>query len=304
MLWKHSRRSRPWALENAGRLARRARRGGKPCPLPRLEFLEPRLTPTGNIAVTNALAVDGNGNPLTSISAGQSIYIEVDFTTQNLPSDASYRIAYTVNGETLESGYITDGAGASGTGDWDYTWGQFIATPGENQVTVTVDPDHSVPDTTYTNDPMSFDFDASTLEVGSLSYSVAQIRAAYGINSIPDFGTETPNGSGQTIAIVDAYNDPTIVTDLDAFDQAMSMSGNSGPTLYQANGPASSILTVYNQEGVNITSLIAGSGEHGVPSVDSTGGWEGEETMDVEWAHAIAPGARYRPDRVQWHGRV
>ena len=104
------------------------------------------------------LAVDGNGNPLTSISAGQSIYIEVDFTTQNLPSDASYRIAYTVNGETLESGYITDGAGASGTGDWDYTWGQFIASPGENQVTVTVDPDHSVPETTYANNTMSFSF--------------------------------------------------------------------------------------------------------------------------------------------------
>ena len=28
------------------------------------------------------------------------------------------------------------------------------------------------------------------------------------------------------------------------------------------------------------------------PAADSTGGWEMEESLDVEWAHAIAPGAK------------
>ena len=81
--------------------------------------------------------------------------------------------------------------------------------------------------------------------------------AAYGINSIPNFGSATADGSGQTIAIVDAGNDPSIITDLDGFDQAMSLTTNSSETLYQQYGPASSILTVYNQSGTNITAHIA-----------------------------------------------
>src|ERR1700693_1141808 len=43
-------------------------------------------------------------------------------------------------------------------------------------------------------------------------YSPAQIRAAYGFNQL------SLNGAGQTIAIVDAYNDPTIKADLAKFD--------------------------------------------------------------------------------------
>lgn len=48
---------------------------------------------------------------------------------------------------------------------------------------------------------------------------------------------------------------------------------------------------MYNQTGTNITSTISTSGQNGVPSEDPTGGWEDEEALDVEWAHAIAPGA-------------
>ncbi len=124
------------------------------------------------------------------------------------------------------------------------------------------------------------------------SYNVAQIRSAYGINSIPNFGTAAADGSGQTIAVVDAYNDPSILTDLDGFDKAMSLTATSTQTLYQQYGAASAFVNVFNQSGKNITSILAASGSNGVPSVDPTGGWEGEETMDVEWAHAIAPGAK------------
>jgi hypothetical protein len=256
-----------------------------------LEYLEYRITPTGNIVLTNAFVVDSNDQPLTTINAGQKVYIEGDFTTRGLPSNASYRVAYTVNGLTLDSSYITYGAGKGGTQSWYEYWGNFMATAGENQVTVNVDPDQSVPETSYADNIMNFSFVASTPAVGSLSYTVSQIRDAYGVNSIPDFGSATPDGSGQTIAIVDAFNDPNILTDLDGFDQGMNLASNSSQTLYQAYGAASSILTVYNQIGTDITSQIANSGAGPVPAVDPTGGWEGEETMDVEWAHAIAPGA-------------
>src|SRR5689334_4944457 len=51
---------------------------------------------------------------------------------------------------------------------------------------------------------------------GSTAYSPQQIAAAYGINDI-SFSGVTGDGSGQTIAIVDAYSEPNIQADLDAF---------------------------------------------------------------------------------------
>src|SRR5689334_20934976 len=48
-------------------------------------------------------------------------------------------------------------------------------------------------------------------------FSPAQIRAAYGFDQIA-FGSATGDGTGQTIAIIDAYDDPTALVDLKAFD--------------------------------------------------------------------------------------
>ena len=121
---------------------------------------------------------------------------------------------------------------------------------------------------------------------------MAQIRDAYGLNSLPDFGSEVADGSGQTIPLDEADNDPDIMTELDGFDRAMSLTLDSTETLYQQYGPASSFVTVYNLSGANITPYIAQSGSNGVPAEDPTGHWEAEEAMDAEWQHAIAPGAK------------
>ena len=57
---------------------------------------------------------------------------------------------------------------------------------------------------------------------GPTGYTPAQIRAAYGINQITfNNGTVAGDGSGTTIAIVDAYNDPNIANDLHQFDLAV-----------------------------------------------------------------------------------
>ena len=82
---------------------------------------------------------------------------------------------------------------------------------------------------------------ASLADVG-LAYTPAQIRTAYGINSL------SLDGTGQTIAIVDAYDDPAIAQALDTYDSQFGLT-SSGPTLYQQYGPASSFLTVLNQNG-------------------------------------------------------
>ena len=93
------------------------------------------------------------------------------------------------------------------------------------------------------------------------------------------------DGTGQTIAIVDAYDDPSIFQALDAFDAQFGLTA-SGPTLYNQYGPASSFLTVLNQYG-QATSLPSTD-----PNGPGTDNWEVEEALDVEWAHAIAPGPR------------
>lgn len=252
-----------------------------------MEALETRLTPTGNIAITSISVVDANDHPLSTVNIGQWVYIQATFTTQNLPSNASYRASFMVNGLTLNTSSITWGASSAGMGSWIMYWGSFIATPGTNQVTVTLDPDPSVAETTYADNSMSSTFNAVAPAAGNfLTYTVAQIRAAYGINSISNFGAAAADGSGQTIALIEAGNEPTILTDLDGFDQAMSLTTTGAQSLYQQYGPASSFVNVYNRYGVNITANIGTSGQNGVPAKDPTGHWEGEETLDM--THAAA----------------
>ena len=56
-------------------------------------------------------------------------------------------------------------------------------------------------------------------------FSPSQITTAYGVNQITfKNGTISGNGQGQTIAIVDAYNDPNISSDLVKFDSQFGLS--------------------------------------------------------------------------------
>ncbi len=98
-------------------------------------------------------------------------------------------------------------------------------------------------------------------------YTPAQIKKAYGISSVSLTGAVTGDGSGQTIAIVDAYNDPNISSDLATFDSKFSLS--APPSFVKESQTGST------------TSL---------PS--SNAGWDQEISLDVEWAHAIAPKAK------------
>src|SRR5262249_48404067 len=85
------------------------------------------------------------------------------------------------------------------------------------------------------------------------------------------FGDVRGDGSGQTIAIVDAYDSPTITQDLHAFDVAF---GLADPPNFR---------------------VVAEDGSTHYPGTDPSGrgtlNWETETALDVEWAHAMAPGA-------------
>jgi subtilase family serine protease len=122
-----------------------------------------------------------------------------------------------------------------------------------------------------------------------IGYTPAQIRQAYSFNGISfNSGTVSGNGSGQTIAIVEAYDDPSFV------DSTVNGSPNpafssSDLALFdrQFGLPDPPSFTKYNESGQ--TTGLPGTDPAGAGNAD--GNWEDEEALDIEWAHATAPGA-------------
>src|SRR5260221_5227505 len=71
--------------------------------------------------------------------------------------------------------------------------------------------------------PASHHATSAAASASIAGYTPAQIRKAYGFDQITLANGATGDGSGQTIAIVTAYNDPNIVSDLHAFDAGLGV---------------------------------------------------------------------------------
>jgi subtilase family serine protease len=94
--------------------------------------------------------------------------------------------------------------------------------------------------------------------------SPATIKAAY------NFSTSSTAGAGKTIAIVDAYDDPSAESDLGMFSSQYGL-----PACTTSNGCFQKV----DQRG-------------GTTYPRKDAGWALEISLDVQWAHAIAPGAK------------
>jgi subtilase family serine protease len=105
------------------------------------------------------------------------------------------------------------------------------------------------------------------LTPGVVCYDPFQIRHAYQIDKLIDKGL---TGKGYTIVIVDAFQSPTLADDLDVFDATYGLPDRS--LFFTQVAPDG--LTPFN------------------PNDDNMVGWSSEITLDVEWAHAIAPDAK------------
>lgn len=102
-------------------------------------------------------------------------------------------------------------------------------------------------------------------------YTPAQIRHGYGFDrALFNNGTIQGDGTGQTIAIIDAYDDTNIINDVTAFDRQFGLAGTD------ATGVGKFLTRVAPQG----------------KATDPSGGWQMEMALDVEWAHAMAPGAK------------
>lgn len=102
-----------------------------------------------------------------------------------------------------------------------------------------------------------------------VGFTPAQIQKVYGIDSLLASGN---NGAGQTVAIVDAYDDPNIASDLSAFSAEFN-------------------LPQMNEGGPTFTKVNEFGEPSPLPSASGTSGWSVEESLDVEWVHSIAPQA-------------
>jgi subtilase family serine protease len=96
-------------------------------------------------------------------------------------------------------------------------------------------------------------------------YSPRQLQAAYNLPAV--YGRKI-TGRGETIVIVDAFGSPTITRDLTHFD-----------TTYHLPAPPS--FKVISPVG-KVPAFV---------KTDNRKGWAAETTLDVEYAHAVAPGA-------------
>jgi subtilase family serine protease len=94
----------------------------------------------------------------------------------------------------------------------------------------------------------------------------AQIQQAYNLPALYASGV---TGKGATIVIVDSFGSPTIKHDLGVFDQAFGLPAPPSLKIIQPAGK----VPAYN------------------PNNSDMVGWAGETTLDVEYAHTIAPGA-------------
>jgi subtilase family serine protease len=98
-------------------------------------------------------------------------------------------------------------------------------------------------------------------DLPTCGYQPSEVQTAYNMAPLYAAGLD---GSGETIVIVDAYGSPTIESDAALFSH------------------------IYGLPPVDLTIVKA----QGLTNNPHSGTWPDEVTLDVEWAHAMAPGAK------------
>ena len=96
-------------------------------------------------------------------------------------------------------------------------------------------------------------------------YTARQIESAFDLGPLYGKGI---TGRGETIVIVDSYGSPTVAHDLAVFDRVAGLPPPPSLKIIQPSGKVAPYKENDNREG-----------------------WAGETDLDVEYAHAIAPGA-------------
>ncbi len=124
------------------------------------------------------------------------------------------------------------------------------------------------PRATYTGNRFGSDITSDVPNLPPCGYSPSEVRSAYGLKALYKAGW---TGKGQTIVIVDAFGSPTIRQDANTFS-----------TLYGLPR-----LTTSNFQIIRVGVATGCTPADGC----NPASWVDEVTLDVEWAHAVAPEA-------------
>lgn len=112
-----------------------------------IEPLELRTLFAANLHVDSVSIVDGNANPVPNPTIGTYVYLRVDFTTVDLPADASYTMSQTLYGVTYTD-TINWGAGYNFAYSWYHYYGGWLVNhSGPATGTVTIDSTNTVAET-------------------------------------------------------------------------------------------------------------------------------------------------------------
>jgi subtilase family serine protease len=251
-------------------------------------------------AVENFLSAHG----LTVLTVAENnFYVKVQGTVGAIEKAFNVQIdGYNLNGETYRSNKanpsVNSAAGgliAAVTGLDDYGFRPMIArasgpdgTPFKPVPLNSISPDGAffesqcfrAPETdtftgggntaTYTGNRYGADITNSALgHLAPCGYQPSEMQTAYNMTPLYSAGWD---GTGQTIVITDAFGDDTIAGDAEVFSQIYGLPDLTPSNFQVLRAPGA----VHNP---------------GVPHFGGSAGWRDEITLDVEWVHAMAPGA-------------
>ena len=127
--------------------------------------------------------------------------------------------------------------------------------------------------------------EAQCFSVGRRCFTPQSTRAAYNVNPLYADGFD---GTGTTIAVVDSYGSDTMAHDLHVYDQAFglpAMCGEEGVTC----APGMPTFSQFHFQGSPATKAPPSTSKS--PGQEDKSAWALEVALDVETAHAMAPGA-------------
>jgi subtilase family serine protease len=251
-------------------------------------------------AVQNFLAAHG----LTVLTVAENnFYVKVQGTVGAIQKAFNVQIhGYNLNGETYRSNKanpsVNNSAGgliAAVTGLDDYGFRPMVAYPsGPDGTPIKPIPLNSIspngvffesqcfraPETDtfagggntaiYTGNRYGADITNTTQgHLAPCGYQPSEMQTAYNMTPLYSAGWD---GTGQTIVITDAFGDDTIAGDAEVFSQIYGLPDLTPSNFQVLRAPGA----VHNP----------GKGHFG-----GSAGWRDEITLDVEWVHAMAPGA-------------
>lgn len=125
---------------------------------------------------------------------------------------------------------------------------------------------------TYTGNRYGAPINSGFGNLPPCGYQPSEVQTAYGMPALYSAGLD---GTGETVVITDAYGDPTIAGDAEVFSQIYGL-----PDLTPDNFQVLRAPGAINNPANN-------------PKFDGgSPNWSTEISLDVEWVHAMAPGAK------------